>query len=279
MATNDLTGKRALVTGAAGTFGQAIGAALRAHGVRVVGLDLVSSDDPDAPIVGCDVTDDSSVAAGCAEAIARLDGLDLLVNNAGIGGPAPATDPPGDVVRQQIEVNLLGSWRVSAACVPALVESRGRVVLMASRMAVMQLPLAAAYGVSKRALVAYADALRLELAPTVSVSTVYPSMVRSPIHDSTAEAGLSLEGASQFEPLEGVVAAVVKACTAAKPPRDLPTCRRVGMEIFLARHFPALADRIVLRRVAERIRAGAFDDAPLAAGMLARHRGRADSWG
>lgn len=272
MAQRDLTGSRAVVTGAAGTFGRAIGDALRARGVRVVGLDLTPSADPAAPVLACDVTDDDSVASACADAVDRLGGLDLLVNNAGVGGPAPATEPPGDVVRRQLEVNLLGTWRVTAACTPALVESRGRVVMVASRMAVMALPLAAAYGVSKRGLVAYADALRLELAPAVSVTTVYPSMVRSPIHDSTAAAGLSLEGASQFEPLEGVVATVVRACAAGRPRRDLATCRRVGAEIFLARHLPAVADRVVLRRVGERIRAGAFDDAPLAAGMVSRHR-------
>lgn len=272
MTGTELAGKRAVVTGASGTFGRAITAALRERGAVVVGLDLVSGEDGDAPVLACDVTDDESVAVACAEAVRRLGGLDLLVNNAGIGGPAPATDAPDGVVRKQLEVNLLGTWRVTSACVPALVESRGRVVMVASRMAVMALPLAAAYGVSKRALVAYADALRLELAPDVSVTTVYPSMVRSPIHDSTAAAGLSLEGASQFEPLEGVVGTVIRACTATKPRRDLATCRRVAREIFLARHFPALADRIVLRRVGERIRAGAFDHAPIAAGMVNRHR-------
>ena len=63
--------------------------------------------------------------------------------------------------------------------------------MVASRMAVMQLPLAAAYGVSKRAMVAYADALRLELSTHVGVTTVHPSAVRSPIHNSTKDAGLS----------------------------------------------------------------------------------------
>lgn len=272
--SSGLDGKRAVVTGASGTFGRAFAAALQDRGARVVGLDLdPSSPDPGTPLLACDVTDEASVQTACAEAVDLLGGLDLLVNNAGIGGPAPAAAPPDEVVRRQLEVNLLGPWRVSAACVPALVESRGRVVMVASRMAVMQLPLAAAYGVSKRALVAYADALRLELAPAVSVTTVYPSMVRSPIHDSTAAAGLSLEGASQFEPLEGVVNTVLRACEARRPKRDLATCARVGREIFLARHLPALADRIVLARVGERVRAGAFDDAPMAAGMVARRRG------
>jgi NAD(P)-dependent dehydrogenase (short-subunit alcohol dehydrogenase family) len=55
----------------------------------------------------------------------RLGGLDLLVNNAGIGGPAPAELPPGAEVRRQLDVNLLGAWRVGAACVDALLKITG----------------------------------------------------------------------------------------------------------------------------------------------------------
>lgn len=272
MSDRDLRGTRAVVTGARGTFGAAITRALQDRGARVVGLDLQPSDDPTSPVIACDVTDQVSVDRAVAAAIEQLGGMDLLINNAGIGGPAPAALPPDDVVQRQLEVNLLGTWWVSAAAVPALVASRGRIVMVASRMAVMPLPLAAAYGVSKRAMVAYADALRLELAPLVSVTTVYPSMVRSPIHDSTAAAGLSLEGVSRYEALEGVVATVVRACAADRPRRDLPTSRRGRVEFFLGRHLPALTDRIVMRTVAGRVASGAFDHAPLAAGLVERLR-------
>ena len=257
-----------IITGASGTFGRAITAALVARGARVVGLDLVASDDP--LVLACDVTDDESVRTACAAAIERLGGVDLLINNAGVGGPAAAAAPPDEVVRRQMEVNLFGAWRVSAACANGLVSSHGHVVMVASRMVVMPLPLAAAYGVSKRSLVAYADALRLELAPLVSVTCVYPSMVRSPIHDSTADAGLSLEGVSQFESLEGIVSAVLRAATGRD--RDLATTRRGRVEFFLGRHFPRLSDRVVSRTVARRIEIGAFERAPIARDMVERHR-------
>jgi len=255
-----------IITGASGTFGRAITVALQERGAVVVGLDLVPTEDP--LVLACDVTDDDSVAKACASAIERLGGLDLLINNAGIGGPAAATAPPGEVVRQQMEVNLFGPWRVSAACADALSTSRGRVVMVASRMVVIPLPLAAAYGVSKRALVAYADALRLELAPLVDVTCVYPSMVRSPIHDSTADAGLSLEGVSRFEALEGIVDTVLRAATGRH--RDLPTSSRGRVEFFLGRHFPRLSDRMVNKTVAQQIANGAFDHAELARGMVER---------
>jgi len=259
-------GTRVIITGASGTFGRAITAALQERGAVVIGLDLIPADNP--VILACDVTDDVSVEQACAEAIEQLGGLDLLINNAGIGGPASATSPPREVARQQLEVNLFGAWRVSAACSDALSASHGQVVMVASRMVVIPLPLAAAYGVSKRAMVAYADALRLELAPSVGVTCVYPSMVRSPIHDSTTLAGLSLEGVSRYESVEGIVKAVLRAATGRH--RDLPTSPRGRLEFFLGRHLPRLSDRLVSRAVSQRIASGALNDAELAQGMVAR---------
>ncbi|MGC4763343.1 SDR family NAD(P)-dependent oxidoreductase [Micromonospora sp. DT46] len=276
-----LAGRRVLVTGASGTFGRHLCAAFTAAGARVVGIDrqpgtVAVDHDPGegegVPVLGCDLTDPAAVAPTVAAAVDRLGGLDLLVNNAGVGGPAPAELPPDEVVRQQLEVNLLAAWRTTAAALPALEAARGRVVFVASRMALLPLPLAAAYGVSKRALVAYADALRHEVGTHVGVSVVYPSMVASPIHDSTADAGLSLNGVSRPEPVAGVVAAILRAATARRSPRDVATTRRGRLELALARHAPTLADRLVRRTVAARVAAGDLDAAPLAAGMLRRHR-------
>ena len=264
--------KRVIVTGASGTFGRAVTRALTDRGSNVVGLDLAPRPDDPVQVIAADITQDESVTSAVEQAIDELGGLDILINNAGIGGPAPAELPPGAEVYRQLEINLLGTWRVTAAAKDALVESGGRVVVVASRAAVFQLPIAAAYGVSKRAVVAYADALRLELAPLVTVSTIYPSMVRSPIHDSTKQAGLSLEGVSHYESLEGVVAAIVAASLARDAPRDVATSGRGILEFLIARHTPALLDRLVQRTVTERLDAGAFDDAELAGGMLRRRR-------
>jgi len=271
--TRALAGRRILVTGAAGTFGRAMSARFTAQGARVVGLDIARPDDADIPLITCDITSQKSVDAAVAEAVALLGGIDLLVNNAGRGGPAPAELAPGEEVEAQLRLNLLGAWRVTATVMPHLVRARGQVVFIASRMAVLPLPLAAAYGVSKRALAAYADALRLEVGTHVGVTTVYPSMVRSPIHDSTRQAGLSLDAVSRPEPVEGVVDAIVRAVTARRAPRDVATTRRGRVEMMVGRHAPALADRLVRRVVAARVAAGDFANAPLAAGMVRRHRG------
>src|SRR5690606_17662505 len=232
-------GPRVLVTGASGTIGLALRRRLTEAGAHVVGLDLARRGDEASAVVACVVSDGHSGSAAVARATEILGGLDVLVNNARIGGAAPAELAPGAEVRRQLEINLLGVWRVSAACVDALVASRGRIVMVASRMAVMQLPLAAAYGASKRAMVAYADALRLELGTHVGVTCVYPSAVRSPIPDSTAAAGLSLEGMSTYEPLEGVVDAILHSMLTARVRRDVTTTAKGAVEFFLARHLPA----------------------------------------
>jgi NAD(P)-dependent dehydrogenase (short-subunit alcohol dehydrogenase family) len=260
--------KRALVTGASGAFGTAVRAALREQGWQVVGLDL-RADDPE--VIACDITDTAAVGPAVAQAIERLGGLDVLVNNAGIGGPASAGAPPGDHVRRMLDVNLLGAWEVTAAAIDALVESRGRVVLLGSRMAYLGLPLGAAYGVSKRALTAYADALRAEYRTHVSVTCVHPAFVRTPIHDTTRAAGLQLEGFSTEEPLEQVVATIVEACTTDRPKRNMAITRGGRATIALARLAPGLVDRVVARTLAKRIAAGELDGADIAAPLRARH--------
>jgi NAD(P)-dependent dehydrogenase (short-subunit alcohol dehydrogenase family) len=263
--------RRALVTGAGGAFGTALRTTLRERGWQVAGLDVKPvEDDPD--VVVCDITDDDAVPAAVAEAVGRLGGgLDALVNNAGIGGPASAGAAPGDHVRRMLDVNLLGAWRVTAAAIDPLVASRGNVVLVASRMAFLGLPLGAAYGVSKRAVVAYADALRAEYGTHVNVTCVHPAFVRTPIHDRTREAGLNLEGFSREEPIARVVATIADACESASPPRDVSPTRGGAVQLAVARHLPKVVDRVVARRLSRAVAAGDMDGAQIAAGLRERH--------
>jgi NAD(P)-dependent dehydrogenase (short-subunit alcohol dehydrogenase family) len=260
--------RRAIVTGAAGAIGSALVDALRERDWEVVGLDLAAGDG-DGPLA-CDVTSDESVAAAVPEAIARLGGLDALVNNAGLGGPASAGAPPDAHVLRMLDVNLLGAWRVTAAAIDELVRSQGRVVLVGSRMAFLGLPLGAAYGVSKRGLVAYADALRAEYGTHVGVTCVHPAFIRTPIHERTRAAGLKLEGFSREEPLDRVVARIVDACEG-RGGRDVAVTRGGVLQLAVARHLPGIVDRVVARTLRGRVAAGELDEAPIAAGLRRRH--------
>ena len=260
---------RAIVTGASGAFGTALRRELAARGWQVVGLDLRPEGDD---VLACDVTDEAAVPGAVGAAIERLGGgVDVLINNAGIGGPASAGQPPGETVRRMLDVNLLGAWTVTSAAIDALVAARGRVVLVGSRMAFLGLPLGAAYGVSKRALVAYADALRAEYGTHVAVTCVHPAFVKTPIHDRTREAGLQLEGFSREEPIERVVATIVGACEARRPPRDVSPTRGGAVQLAVERHLPGVVDRVVARTLAKRVAAGELDGAPIAAGLRVRH--------
>jgi NAD(P)-dependent dehydrogenase (short-subunit alcohol dehydrogenase family) len=251
---------RVIVTGAAGGIGSATVVELRRRGADVVGLDLVAAEG----VVDCDVRDQASVDAAVAEAIERLGGgLDVLINNAGLGTPQSAGEAPDERALAVIDVNLIGPWRVTAAALPALRAARGRVVNVASGLAHLALPYATAYCVSKRGLTAYSDALRLEHGDAITVTTVYPGYIRTPIHRESQAAGLGLEGTVPVERVEDAARTLARAALGA-PARDLATTRGGAVAYALLRHIPRRAlDAIVRRRLRRLAAGGHFDRSPL----------------
>jgi NAD(P)-dependent dehydrogenase (short-subunit alcohol dehydrogenase family) len=125
-----------------------------------------------------DVTD--PVAIG--HAAVRVDELDALVDNAGIGIAAPLEFLQPEELTRQLDVNVVGQLRVIQAFLPALRRSRGRIVLMGSVGGRSALPFLGAYAMSKFALEAMADSLRVELAPFgMHVSIVEPGTIATAI--------------------------------------------------------------------------------------------------
>jgi NAD(P)-dependent dehydrogenase (short-subunit alcohol dehydrogenase family) len=258
--------RRVILTGAASGIGAAAASQLRERGAHVVGLDRNAAGEH---VIACDIRDQDAVDAAVREAVDRLGGLDVLVNNAGVGFPQKATLPPGDDALAVIDINLMGAWRVTAAALPALRESRGRVVNVASGLAHVTVPLAPAYCMSKRGLVAYSDALRLEIGHEVEVTTVYPGYVKTPIHDASIEQGFGLDGLVPEEPLDAVAARLVEAALG-RAVRDLATTRTGTLSYFLARRAPRrVLDRLTLLSLRRQARGGTMADSPLA-GELAR---------
>jgi NAD(P)-dependent dehydrogenase (short-subunit alcohol dehydrogenase family) len=243
---------RVIITGAASGIGAATAAALRSRGAQVIGLDICADGER---VLECDVGDQVSVDGAVAEAIARLGGLDVLINNAGIGDAHSAGDRPDDSALRVISVNMLGPWRVTAAALPALRASRGRVVNVASGLVHLRVPLATAYSMSKCGLVAYSDGLRLEHGDSISVTTVYPGYVRTPIHNAPAGKGVSLDGVVPAERLEDAARTLCRAALG-RPVRELATTRRGALAYVLLRLLPpSLVDRAVLARF-RRVEAG-----------------------
>jgi NAD(P)-dependent dehydrogenase (short-subunit alcohol dehydrogenase family) len=176
--------KTALVTGASSGIGQACALRLMDGGWRVLAGVRRSGDAPEgAEEVLLDVTDAEQIRA----AAEGVDGLDGLVNNAGIALAGPLELIPVDELRHQLEVNLVGQIAVTQAFLTALRRAKGRVVFMGSIAGRSALPFLGPYAASKHALEAVADSLRVELRPFgIHVSIVEPGTIKTPIWTRSA---------------------------------------------------------------------------------------------
>jgi NAD(P)-dependent dehydrogenase (short-subunit alcohol dehydrogenase family) len=159
---------------------------------------------------------------------------------------------------------------VTAAALPALRESRGRVVNVASGLAHLAIPFATAYCMSKRGLVAYSDALRLEHGDAISVTTVYPGYIRTEIHASSRAEGMALEGMVPAEAIEDAASTLARA-SLGPPVRDLATTRQGAAGYALARLLPRrLMDRIEMAQIRRMAGRGHFAGSEVARQYAAR---------
>jgi len=125
-------------------------------------------------------------------------GLHGLVNNAGIAVPAPLEFIPIDELRWQLEVNLIGQVAVTQKLIPLLRQARGRIINMSSIAGRVVLPINSPYHISKYALEAMNDALRLELVPwDIEVVAIEPGAIKTPIWETTFS---TVERISQMMP-------------------------------------------------------------------------------
>ncbi|MFJ3035850.1 SDR family NAD(P)-dependent oxidoreductase [Curtobacterium pusillum] len=174
-------GVRAIVTGGASGIGAAIVAALQDRGATVAVLDLQASA-AGVFSVPCDVSDDDSVRAAVDAAVEHLGGLDVLVNNAGIGAQGTVEDNPDDEWRRVYEVNVLGTVRLSRAALPHLRASgNASIVNTCSIAATAGLPQRALYSATKGAIAALTRAMAADhLREGVRVNAVNPGTADTP---------------------------------------------------------------------------------------------------
>jgi NAD(P)-dependent dehydrogenase (short-subunit alcohol dehydrogenase family) len=131
-----------------------------------------------------DVTDAAAISAAgdFVDEAAADTGLWGLVNNAGVAITAPLECVSADVLRTQLETNVIGALAVSQRFLPALRASRGRIVNVSSGLGGVALPYLGVYSAAQFAKEGMSDALRRELRPLgVSVSVVHPAVVPTPI--------------------------------------------------------------------------------------------------
>ena len=167
--------KTAIVTGAAGLIGRGICQALVADGWTVAAFDLKPGPDRVRSVI-CDVGDEASVQAAFAEL--GWDGLDLLVNNAGIADPdrGPMAELSLAEWRRVTDSHLTGAFLMSRAAIP-LLRDGGSIIHMVSTRAFMSEPDTEAYAASKGALVALTHAMAISLGPKVRVNAIAPGWV------------------------------------------------------------------------------------------------------
>jgi NAD(P)-dependent dehydrogenase (short-subunit alcohol dehydrogenase family) len=171
-----LTDRRILITGAASGIGQATALRMLAEGARVVAADIAEDGLKETlalateqgtadrlTITPADIADEGSVTEVVSSAVSGLGGLDALVNTAAILRGAHTHDCSLELWNRIITVNLTGTFLMTRAALPALLESgRGVVVNFSSTAAFYAHPFMAAYSASKGGIASFTHSLALE---------------------------------------------------------------------------------------------------------------------
>lgn len=197
-----------LITGAGSGIGLATAKLLDQQGWRVFAgilpdeeTSLLLNSAREIKPIQLDITD-AAMVHHAAEFIAQEtpdDGLNALINNAGIVTVGALETVDLDVFRQQFEVNIFGYMQVTQAMLPLIRQSNnGRIINMISLMGHVGMPLLGAYSMTKHALEAFSDVLRLELAAQgIQVIAIEPGAIRTQMADAMSE---KMEQASQQLP-------------------------------------------------------------------------------
>jgi 2-keto-3-deoxy-L-fuconate dehydrogenase len=209
---SDYDGLTALVTGGASGIGAATARLLAARGARVAVIDRTVSGDSGFLELSCDVTDRAAVHGSVAEAVTSLGGLDVLVNNAGIGAVGDVSANDDAAWAHVLDVNVVGIARVSAAALPHLRRSEhAAIVNVSSVVAVVGVPQRALYSASKGAVAALTLAMAADhVRDGIRVNAVLPGTADTPwvsrLLDQAADPAAAADALRARQPLGRLVA-------------------------------------------------------------------------
>jgi NAD(P)-dependent dehydrogenase (short-subunit alcohol dehydrogenase family) len=186
--------RRVLITGAGSGLGRALAFCFAENGWRVACADINIDSANDtvrlltefgvgAMAMWVDVGDDASVEDLRDEVLAAWDGVDIVINNAGVASAGTIADASLDDWRWTLNVNLMGVVRGCRAFLPVLrKQGEGRIVNIASFAGIANAPCMGAYSASKAGVISLSETLRAELALTargVKVSVVCPAFFQT----------------------------------------------------------------------------------------------------
>lgn len=188
-AADRLRGRRIVITGAASGIGRATAQLFAREGASLALFDrderglAQSANETGGHAFQVDITSEDELAKVAERAAAALDGLDGIVNAAGVMPSGSLLETPVDVWRRTLEVNLTGTYLVIRSCLPWMQkEPAATIVNVASAAGLLpNAPGLTAYAASKGGVVNFGRALAAELAPRIRVNTVCPGLVDTPM--------------------------------------------------------------------------------------------------
>ncbi|MCZ8543257.1 oxidoreductase [Mesorhizobium qingshengii] len=210
--------KTALVTGASSGMGKEIAKRLIQDGFQVYVAARQIDKMEDLAALGArplrmDISKDEEIDAAVASILAEVEGVDVLVNNAGFGLYGPVEEISIDEARYQFEVNVFGPARLTQLLLPAMRRKKaGTIVNITSMGGKIYTLLGAWYHATKHALEGWSDSLRLELAPFgIKVVVVEPGLIETGFGDVVADGLLKRSGTGAYAKVTEAVARTTRA--------------------------------------------------------------------
>jgi len=214
--------KVVIITGASSGIGKETALAFARAGARVViaarredPLRQLAAANPQLFPVVADVTSDAAVARLIETTVKEFGRIDILINNAGIGMRALVEKTKPEDARRVMEINFFGVLRCTQAALPVMRrQGAGQIVNIASVLAVIATPRNSIYCASKFALLAFSDALRLEVRSAgIDVITILPGYTDTPFFDNLVR----YDGSARMSPFAGqrpahVAQVILRAC-------------------------------------------------------------------
>jgi short-subunit dehydrogenase len=245
------------ITGASAGIGRATALRLASDGAQVAvcarrrdRLGTVESEitahGGQALAIEADVSRQADVDAFVQATLDRFGGLDVMICNAGFGAAGPIERLSPDVVRELVDVNLMGTFYSARAAMQVFTrQARGHLIIISSIVGRRGVPHMSAYAATKFAQVGLAECLRSECAGTnVHVTAVYPVSTDTEFFDVMSRvSGGTIHRAGPKQPVETVAEAIANAIT--RPVAEVFPYPKSRLLVWLNAVAPAYTDRFV----------------------------------